>query len=340
MRPLLVALTVLADASAAARARRFTAAGCHHAAPPGSPAAPPPPLALFGLGADGKKTADAESDQRLLDALFGESAAETEVAPKDPTVTSHLQLDYEADGSTTQLRFAYVDEQECIGCTYCASVARSTFTMEEHGGRARVYAHGQDDPDTVMEAIDCCPVNCISFVDHEDLVILESERDGLNGEDEQVIHFAQAGYRHGENAGLQRRGPSKAKSASSCMMCNNCPSKGCKECPMYGVGLNPIYQQRMADREEKKRQSGKLAEEQFDEAATEKIDAIYDECVVDPPPLTDESLECLEDRGVAGMAADAGVDAADADDAAATEGDVDALFADEPAMVMDDDDVA
>ena len=58
-------------------------------------------------------------------------------------------------------------------------------------------------------------------------------------------------------------------------------------------------------------------------------------------PLTDESLECLEDRGVAGMAADAGVDAADADDAPATEGDVwDALFADEPAMVMDDDDVA
>ena len=304
----------------------------------------PSPLALFGLGADGKKTADAESDQRLLDALFGESAAETEVAPKDPTVTSHLQLDYEADGSTTQLRFAYVDEQECIGCTYCASVARNTFTMEEHGGRARVYAHGQDDPDTVMEAIDCCPVNCISFVDHEDLVILESERDGLNGEEGQTIHFMQAGYRHGENAGLQRQGPSKAKigqKSGSIMCCNNCPSKGCKDCPMYGVGLNPVYQARMEEREAKKRASGDYFTEKADKDAAEKVNAIFDECVVDPPPpLTDESLECLEDRGVAGMAADAGVDAADADDAPATEGDVwDALFADEPAMVMDDDDV-
>ena len=289
-----------------------------------------------------KSQLDAESDARLMDALFGESEAEEEVVEKDPTVTSHLQLDYDEDGQPTQLRFAYVDEAECIGCTYCAQVARNTFTMEEHGGRARAYAHGIDDPMTLLEAIDCCPVNCISFVDHEDLVILESERDGLNGEDEQVIHFAQAGYRHGENAGLQRRGPSKAKSASSCMMCNNCPSKGCKECPMFGVGLNPVYQARMEEREAKKRASGEYVTERADKDAAEKVNAIFDECVVDPPPpLTDESLECLEDRGVAGMAADAGVDAADADDAPATEGDVwDALFADEPAMVMDDDDVA
>ena len=300
-----------------------------------------------------KSQLDAESDARLMDALFGESEAEEEVVEKDPTVTSHLQLDYDEDGQPTQLRFAYVDEAECIGCTYCAQVARNTFTMEEHGGRARAYAHGIDDPMTLLEAIDCCPVNCISFVDHEDLVILESERDGLNGEDEQVIHFAQAGYRHGENAGLQRRGPSKAKSASSCMMCNNCPSKGCKECPMYGVGLNPVYQQRMADREEKKRQSGKLAEEQFDEAATEKIDAIYDECVVDPPPLTAESIECLEERGAGGFGdgdgapAAAGGDAAeciaecDPDDAECIEEcEVwDALFNSDPAMVMDDDEV-
>ena len=137
-----------------------------------------------------KSQLDAESDARLMDALFGESEAEEEVVEKDPEVTSHLQLDYDEDGQPTQLRFAYVDEAECIGCTYCAQVARNTFTMEEHGGRARAYAHGIDDPMTLLEAIDCCPVNCISFVDHEDLVILESERDGLNGEDEQVIHFA------------------------------------------------------------------------------------------------------------------------------------------------------
>ena len=113
-------------------------------------------------------------------------------------------------------------------------------------------------------------------------------------------------------------------------------------------GHHPIWEKgqqtriRMEEREAKKRASGDYFTEKADKDAAEKVNAIFDECVVDPPPpLTDESLECLEDRGVAGMAADAGVDAADADDAPATEGDVwDALFADEPAMVMDDDDVA
>ena len=38
-----------------------------------------------------------------------------------------------------------------------------------------------------MEAIDACPVNCISFVDLEDLTILETEREG------QVINQAMIG---------------------------------------------------------------------------------------------------------------------------------------------------
>ena len=38
-----------------------------------------------------------------------------------------------------------------------------------------------------MEAIDACPVNCISFVDLEDLQILETEREG------QVINQAMIG---------------------------------------------------------------------------------------------------------------------------------------------------
>ena len=243
-----------------------------------------------------KSQLDAESDARLMDALFGESEAEEEVVEKDPideSPAARLRRGRPADAARRVRR---------RGRVHRLHVLRAGRAEHVHDGGARRPrardAHGIDDPMTLLEAIDCCPVNCISFVDHEDLVILESERDGLNGEDEQVIHFAQAGYRHGRE--MQRRAPSKAKSASSCMMCNNCPSKGCKECPMYGVGLNPIYQQRMADREEKKRQSGKLAEEQFDEAATEKIDAIYDECVVDPPPLTAESIECLEERGAGG----------------------------------------
>ena len=94
---------------------------------------------------------------------------------KRKDIPSHMQLDLDDDGNPTQLRFAYVDEAECIGYTYCAGVARNTFYMNEDAGRARVFAQGQDDPDVVMEAIECCPVNCISFVDLEDLVILETD---------------------------------------------------------------------------------------------------------------------------------------------------------------------
>ena len=71
-----------------------------------------------------------------------------------PLAPSHMQLDYGEDGQPLQLRFVYVDEVSCIGCTYCAEVARDTFYMNEDAGRARVYAQGVDDPETVAEAID------------------------------------------------------------------------------------------------------------------------------------------------------------------------------------------
>ena len=161
-----------------------------------------------------------------------------------------MQLDLDDDGNPTQLRFAYVDEAECIGCTYCADVARNTFYMNEDAGRARVFAQGQDDPDVVMEAIECCPVNCISFVDLEDLVILETERM------DEVISGASIGIPATWSVSMNRPA-SKAKMASSKSMvcCNNCPSKGCKECPMYGVGLNPAYIERLEARKAKKEAS-------------------------------------------------------------------------------------
>ena len=55
---------------------------------------------------------------------------------------------------------ADVDEVSCIGCTFCADVAKNTFIMHPEAGRARAYAQGQDDPELVMEAIDTCPVKC------------------------------------------------------------------------------------------------------------------------------------------------------------------------------------
>merc|ERR1719162_1034946 len=109
---------------------------------------------------------------------------------RDTEVSSHLKLEED----TPLLRFVHVDEQDCIGCTYCAGVARNTFFIEDDAGRARVFSQGTDDPEVVQEAIDCCPVNCISYVDLEDLTILESERDGLyDGEEAQFIDMRSIG---------------------------------------------------------------------------------------------------------------------------------------------------
>merc|ERR1719191_1023826 len=122
---------------------------------------------------------DAESNARLVEALFGSVEEARKALVADVNKPSHMQLDLDDDGEPTQLRFAYVEEVDCIGCTFCATVARNTFYMNEDAGRARVFNQDGDDPEVVQEAIDTCPVNCISFVDHEDLVILETEREGM-----------------------------------------------------------------------------------------------------------------------------------------------------------------
>ena len=95
----------------------------------------------------------------------------------DTEVPSHMTLSTDEDGTPTLARFTYVDEDTCIGCKNCAFVARSTFFMEESfAGKARVYNQGGDSEELIDEAIDSCPVNCIHYVAHEDLVTLETER--------------------------------------------------------------------------------------------------------------------------------------------------------------------
>lgn len=53
------------------------------------------------------------------------------------------------------------DEETCIGCTMCASIAPATFRMEKEYGRSRVYAQwANNDNDT--EVI-CC-LDCITHL--------------------------------------------------------------------------------------------------------------------------------------------------------------------------------
>ncbi len=71
----------------------------------------------------------------------------------------------------------YVDEVTCIGCGLCAYIARETFHLEEDYGRSRVINQNRDHQELVQEAIDCCPVDCIHWVDFNELPQLEQERE-------------------------------------------------------------------------------------------------------------------------------------------------------------------
>ena len=230
------------------------------------------------------RRSDSERDE-MLDKVMGAGFYSDEDGgfgsrPMEPDteVPSHLTLEIDEDGAPTLARFTYVDEDTCIGCKNCAFVARSTFFMEESfAGKARVFQQGGDDPDLVDEAIDSCPVSCIHHVSHEDLVTLERER--LAREDNLDFNNY-ASFKRGWTGQEVAVPETQAQYYGSLAMgtrCNNCPSRGCASCPMFGVGKNPVYLQRLASREEKKVASGEAQREQDDRDAAERINTIYAE---------------------------------------------------------------
>ena len=77
-------------------------------------------------------------------------------------------------GGKLREKAIWVDESACIGCQYCVHVATNTFIVDEDLGRARVIRQNGDDPEVVQEAFDTCPVDCMHWVDFEDLDRLEA----------------------------------------------------------------------------------------------------------------------------------------------------------------------
>ena len=71
----------------------------------------------------------------------------------------------------------WVDESICIGCRYCAHVATNTFIVDEEYGRSRAIRQDGDNLETLQEAIDTCPVDCIHWVKFENLADLENSLD-------------------------------------------------------------------------------------------------------------------------------------------------------------------
>ena len=71
----------------------------------------------------------------------------------------------------------WVDESRCIGCRYCAHVATNTFIVDEEYGRSRAIRQDGDNLETMQEAIDTCPVDCIHWVKFDNLEVLENSLD-------------------------------------------------------------------------------------------------------------------------------------------------------------------
>lgn len=76
-------------------------------------------------------------------------------------------------GSESEERAVFVDEVKCVGCLKCALLAEKTFAIESVYGRARVVSQWADSEPKIDEAIQACPVNCISVVERSDLAALE-----------------------------------------------------------------------------------------------------------------------------------------------------------------------
>ncbi len=102
-------------------------------------------------------------------------------------------------GGALRQKGVYVDEITCIGCKHCAHVARNTFYIEPDYGRSRVVSQDGDTEDVIQEAIDTCPVDCIHWVDYEELKQLERDRH------EQIIPLPGAPINYGAIGSAQRK---------------------------------------------------------------------------------------------------------------------------------------
>jgi len=198
---------------------------------------------------------------RLLDKTV-EDTSDVFFNNADGALDSHQTVRMDEDGYPMQDRFVHVDEETCIGCTNCATVARSTFFMTDEHGRARVFRQSGDSDELVAEAVDTCPVDCIWYVSWEDLVILENERkyQVINNQARLVSgsNIESTGWNGRGGWGVYAKTETPGKSKASIMTgggmrCNNCPGRGCKSCPLYGVGENPEFARKKAARKAKKK---------------------------------------------------------------------------------------
>ncbi|XP_023765879.1 chaperone protein dnaJ C76, chloroplastic [Lactuca sativa] len=88
-------------------------------------------------------------------------------------VGDSLDMGYSSWNGPFRPQALFVDEKACIGCRECVHNAHNTFIMDEIIGCARVNVQFGDDDTSIEVAVDSCPMNCIHWVEREELAILE-----------------------------------------------------------------------------------------------------------------------------------------------------------------------
>ena len=58
----------------------------------------------------------------------------------------------------------YVDQVSCTGCELCEQLCPEVFRMNDEGV-SEVYEPNGAPEDKIQDAIDSCPVQCISWID-------------------------------------------------------------------------------------------------------------------------------------------------------------------------------
>ena len=156
-------------------------------------AARSPMLATFAYRFAPPRMDAADDRQKKIDAIFATGDDQDYLLNRDSLVSTEmdsselLRRDEAADlwpaalstDRDDQSAMLWVDELSCVGCRYCATIARSTFSMAEGDGdfgTARVTMQGGDDSEVIEEAIDVCPADCIHTCSRNELEILEEYR--------------------------------------------------------------------------------------------------------------------------------------------------------------------
>jgi ferredoxin len=57
-----------------------------------------------------------------------------------------------------------IDQEECISCESCVEICPQAFRMDPDSGKAEVITETHSE-DCIQEAIDTCPVECISWAE-------------------------------------------------------------------------------------------------------------------------------------------------------------------------------